>query len=422
MSGRAALKGDVEASGRRREARRFVTGASAFWATGGRPRVRGWCLCGWSTRLAAGLVVAVGVAGLGPAGADGAVWRVDPVPAPAPSGDCIFTSATRVPGHATVWVVGVCEGGVPSSQLVSERRRANGSWEAIPVPSANGGFLLSVAAVSGRDVWAVGYGGSPTGEVGLVEHWDGTAWAVVPSPDVGLGTAHITYMSGVAVASPTSVWAVGSHTDASNRQRTLVEHWDGSAWTVVPTPNANGLDNRLTGVVTVPSTGGVWAFGVHATRTGGSRQLILHRGRYGWAVARRQPLVPASRLDAGAVVPGASGGVWAVGEARGHFLAERHSASGWRVVSTPSGGGFNELTSAAAIPGTSHLWAIGSGTTRGALIMRWTGDSWRITPVPSRPLCPELTGVTAISRVDAWAVGYASGCGNDDFPLVERYH
>jgi len=173
------------------------------------------------------------------------------------------------------------------------------------MPTPNGGSPLSVAAVSGRDVWAVGGTGSPIGSVGLVEHWDGTAWAVVPSPDVGLGSAHITELSGVAVASPTSVWAVGYHSGGSNRQRTLVEHWDGSAWTVVPTPNANGLDNRLTGVVTVPSTGGVWAFGVHATRTGGSRQLILHRGRYGWAVARRQPLVPASRLDAGAVVPGA---------------------------------------------------------------------------------------------------------------------
>jgi len=235
------------------------------------------------------------------------------------------------------------------------------------------------------------------------------------------------------VASPSSLWAVGYHTDGSNRQRTLVEHWDGSAWTVVPTPNANGLlDNSLTGVVTVPSTGGVWAFGVHATRTGGSRQLILHKGRHGWAVARRQPLVPSSRLDAGAVVPGASGAVWAVGEAFGyfpahhgpahaHFLAERHSASGWRVVPTPTRGGFNELSSAAAIPGTSHLWKIGNGTTRGAVIMRWTGDSWRITPFPSRPLCPRLTGVTAISRVDAWAVGYATGCGIDEFPFVENY-
>ena len=334
-----------------------------------------------------------------------------------------------MPGHATVWVVGDCYGGLPSSpQLVSERRRSNGSWEAIPV-SPNRGSVVSVAAVSGRDVWAVG---SDAGG-GLVEHWDGTAWAVVPSPGVGVGTATNlpSDLTGVAVSSPTSVWAVGSQTDSSNRRRTLVEHWDGSAWTVVPTPNANALNNDLYGVVTVPSTGSVWAFGAHATRTGGSRQLILHKGRYGWAVARRQPLVPSSRLDGGAVVPGASGGVWAVGEAYGHFtrgnpphahfLAERHSASGWQVVPTPTRGGYNELFSAAAIPGTSHLWAIGNGT-RGAVTMRWTGDSWLITRTPSPPLCPRLTGVTAISRVNAWTVGYKNACGIDEFPLVEHYH
>jgi len=324
-----------------------------------------------------------------------------------------------VPGHATVWVVGSC----PGPQLVSYRRRENRPWEVILVPTPDESGLQSVAAVNGRDVWAVGAtSGAFPGIEGLIEHWNGTAWAQVPSPDPGLGTAHQTFLSGVAVASPTSVWAVGFHTGGRNRQRTLVEHWDGSAWTVVPTPNANGLDNRLTGVVTVPSTGSVWAFGVHATPTGGSRQLILHRGRYGWRVARRQPFVPSSYLGGGAVVPGASGGVWAVGEAHGDFLTERHSASGWRVVPSPSRVGFNVLTSAAAIPGTSHLWAVGNLSTERVVIMRWTGDSWRITPSPSLGGCPELDDVAAISRIDAWAVGSASGCGSSVGPLAEHYH
>jgi len=307
---------------------------------------------------------------------------------------------------------------------VSYRRRENRPWEVILVPTSDDSGLQSVAAVNGRDVWAVGdTSGAFPGIEGLIEHWDGTAWAQVPSPDPGLGTAHQTILSGVAVASPTSVWAVGCHTGGRNRQRTLVEHWNGSAWTVAPTPNANGLDNRLSAVVTVPSTGSVWAFGVHATPTGGSRQLILHRGRYGWRVARRQPFVPSSGLDGGAVVPGASGGVWAVGGAHGHFLTERHSASGWRVVPSPSRQGSNVLTSAAAIPGTSHLWAVGNlSTGRRVVIMRWTGDSWRITPSPFPSGCPGLADVTAISRTNAWAVGFGSGCGSSVGPLAEHYH
>jgi hypothetical protein len=370
------------------------------------------------TRFATGLALVAGIAGIAPAGADAGVWTVSPVPWPPQ--DCGLASADSVPGHATVWAVGSC----PGPQLVSYRRRANRPWEVFLVPTSGEGSLEDVAAVNGRDVWAVGVttGGAFPGSEGIIERWNGTAWVQIPSPDPGLGTAHQTMLAGVAVASPTSVWAVGWHTGRRNRRRTLVEHWNGSAWTMVPTPNANALDNVLDAVVTVPKTGSVWAFGVHATRTGGSRQLILHRGRYGWAVARRQPFVPASRLDGGAVVPGPSGGVWAVGEAQGDFLTERHSASGWRVVPSPGRSGFNELSSAAAIPGTSHLWAVGNLSTERVVIMRWTGDSWRITPSPVLGGCPGLGHVAAISRVDAWAVGTTSGCGSSVAPLAEHYH
>jgi hypothetical protein len=56
------------------------------------------------------------------------------------------------------------------------------------------------------------------------------------------------------------------------------------------------------------------------------------------------------------------------------------------------------------------------------VIMRWTGDSWRITPTPSLPGCPAPDGVAANSRVDAWAVGVWSSCGNGYSALVEHYH
>jgi hypothetical protein len=207
-------------------------------------------------------------------------------------------------------------------------------------------------------VWAVGVaaGGFP-GTRGLIEHWNGTAWAQVPSPDPGLGGAHETDLFGVALASPTSVWAVGYHTGRRSRLRTLVEHWNGSTWTVVPTPNTNALDNELNAVVTVPGTGSVWAFGAHATPTGGSRQRV---------------------------------------------------------------GRFNELASVAAIPGTSGLWAVGNLSTERVVIMRWTGDSWRKTPSPFLGGCPELDGVVAISRVNAWAVGSGSGCGSSTDPAGRR--
>ena len=60
-----------------------------------------------------------------------------------------------------------------------------------------------------------------------MEHWNGTAWSVVPSPNVG---PVLTLSHGVAAVSANDVWAVGSY-DVTDKA--LVEHWDGTAWSVV---------------------------------------------------------------------------------------------------------------------------------------------------------------------------------------------
>jgi hypothetical protein len=41
------------------------------------------------------------------------------------------------------------------------------------------GELQGVAVVSGTDAWAVGYQGDDT----LIERWNGTAWSAQPSPN-----------------------------------------------------------------------------------------------------------------------------------------------------------------------------------------------------------------------------------------------
>jgi hypothetical protein len=79
-----------------------------------------------------------------------------------------------------------------------------------------GGFQ-AVAAVSADDIWAVGVN---TGGL-LAEHWDGRTWSLVPSPASG-------ELDGVAAASPSSAWAVGSWSASSTA---IIEHWNGTAWT-----------------------------------------------------------------------------------------------------------------------------------------------------------------------------------------------
>ena len=90
--------------------------------------------------------------------------------------------------------------------------------------------LRAVSAVNATDVWAVGdatANGQSTGQT-LIEHWDGTAWTIVGTPPLSQAAA----LNGVAENSSADVWAVGEVGD-----QTLTEHWDGRGWQVVPSPS-----------------------------------------------------------------------------------------------------------------------------------------------------------------------------------------
>jgi hypothetical protein len=86
-----------------------------------------------------------------------------------------------------------------------------GSWNVVSSPNIGTGQnqLLGMTAISATDVWAVGdYTNSLGYEQTLTEHWDGTSWSVVSSPNVGTG---YNYLEGVAAVSANNVWAVGEY-------------------------------------------------------------------------------------------------------------------------------------------------------------------------------------------------------------------
>ena len=65
-----------------------------------------------------------------------------------------------------------------------------------------------MTAISANDVWAVEYANeNAQGQNGaaLVEHWDGTRWKLVDSPIAG----NATLLLAAAALSGTDVWSVG---------------------------------------------------------------------------------------------------------------------------------------------------------------------------------------------------------------------
>ncbi|HLJ35593.1 MAG TPA: hypothetical protein VKU38_18200, partial [Ktedonobacteraceae bacterium] len=95
----------------------------------------------------------------------------------------------------------------------------------------------------------------------LIEHWDGTQWTIVTSPNPPGSQVPVNGLMSVATVSPSDVWAVGYRQNAKGTLRTLSEHWDGTTWSAVTSPNRGTGENQLRGIAHVPGTNKVVAVG-----------------------------------------------------------------------------------------------------------------------------------------------------------------
>src|SRR5581483_11242549 len=129
------------------------------------------------------------------------------------------------------------------------------AWDQIASPNVgvSSNILNAVAAVTATDVWAVGQFSAASGFLHtLVEHWNGRQWSIVPSPNVG---THNNVLHGVSAVSATDAWAVGSVLDSNGTSHALIEHWNGTAWSVVTTDT---MPSSLMAVAAI-ATNDVWA-------------------------------------------------------------------------------------------------------------------------------------------------------------------
>src|SRR5205807_2376610 len=155
-------------------------------------------------------------------------------------------------------------------------------WGVVPSPNlgTDSNLLNGVAAVSSSDAWAVGYYGEYTVAQTLIEHWNGSAWIMFPSPNVD---ARTNVLNGVAAVSSSDAWAVGYYFSNAFVYQTLIEHWDGSGWSAIPSPSVGIRDNVLYGVA-VGSSSDVWAVGEYRDGSGEYQTLIEHWNGSAWSV------------------------------------------------------------------------------------------------------------------------------------------
>jgi hypothetical protein len=114
--------------------------------------------------------------------------------------------------------------------------------------------LAGVSAASKSDAWAVGcYIPGLSGVLNtLAHHFDGSRWTAYPLPNVGLQE---NCLNAVSMPAPGRAWGAGYYVSGKFQQQTLIEHFNGTVWSVVPSPSPGALQNILYGIAAITDTG-----------------------------------------------------------------------------------------------------------------------------------------------------------------------
>jgi hypothetical protein len=223
--------------------------------------------------------------------------------------------------------------------------------------------LSGVAATSSTNAWAVGYYAQLRGEREtrtLIEHWNGRSWKVQASPKPR-GFQRYNELSAVAATSSTDAWAVGAA-----RNRTLIEHWNGKAWKIQASPKLRL--SALSGVAATSSRN-AWAVGKYNTTPydGSGRALIEHWNGRAWKIqpSPNERSAPPGELDSGiavdnqlyAVAATSSTDAWAVGWPIKRAPIWQWNGKAWKAQASPKPGGM-ALNAVAAK--SSNIWAVGA--------------------------------------------------------------
>ncbi|MEW5988309.1 MAG: carboxypeptidase-like regulatory domain-containing protein [Chloroflexota bacterium] len=317
-----------------------------------------------------------------------------------------------------IWVVGDWNPNVPPTE--TGRRTLAQHWDGVnwqivttPDPSWSGmdyATLQDVAAVATNDVWAMGYSedfASLKSET-LIQHWDGTAWTIVASPNPG-GSNLINKLRAVAAVGPSDVWAVGG---GGYPERAMILHWDGVSWSAVN----NRCRVPLYGVTVVSATD-IWAVGDNTT--------CRYNGVSWQRVNSPQPRpayseVSYSLRDVDAV---ATNDMWAAGSRvldYGKYLVnlsffEHWNGSNWtRTLGAPG-----QIMYGVAAVSTNDVWAVGTSGF-GPLILHWDGVTWDSVPTPSEGSGGSLQAIDALAADELWAAGYYYDDTFDEQTLIEQ--
>ena len=351
-----------------------------------------------------------------------------------------FLSAQLVYDAAFNWRRSPANAGAPLGSYAVWRNK-DGAWQQ---PVDYWGAPLS------QDL-AVDLYGCPAGGCAALPPVAGCGeWYEIASPNPD-GDARL---EDVAVLAPWDAWAVGSFYGPiqgyfDDRQQSLTMHWDGSDWTVVPSPSPGPNPSTvqvLLEAVSAAATNDVWAVGWKQDQNAGGyvggRVLAMHWDGFAWQDMDAPwpldkdgtPYTSASGEQLYDVDARAADDVWMVGRywseqpngvIRWPGVAMRWNGSGFEVHELPMvSPAYNQVPVAVAAVSSDDVWAVGegNGTSEPAYIWHWNGASWVHVPGPTPGVDRALADVLAFSSDDVWAGGWYRDASWNYFPLIIHWN
>jgi len=170
---------------------------------------------------------------------NGTTWSISPSPDPSGVIDshlfavsCVSSSYCVTVGLATT---------ESANQTLAEVWNGT-TWSISPTPNPSGvpsSALIGVSCASPSECAAVG-DSNPSGQLDqpLAMVWNGTTWSITPVTNPSGATQSV--LGGVSCATASECTAVGYSAGDDTSFSTLVEVWNGTTWSISPSPNPGG--------------------------------------------------------------------------------------------------------------------------------------------------------------------------------------
>lgn len=301
--------------------------------------------------------------------------------------------------------------------LAEEWQRS--SWQETKASSAPGSIVDQFQNITCTGVdfcIAVGHYINGNGEgkalgATLAEAWNGSTWTIEPTPSPGSG-GDLAGLSGISCALVDSCVAVGYSTNGLGSSRPLTETWNGSDWISVKTAIPDGASSSLD---EVSCTDYCESVGTYTLDLGSSKPLVETNRSGSWsqiAAPGKEGVAPASldSVSCGSASSCVAVGSYEVSSTITRTFSEIRTGSRWSISRTPNTAGTNdEILKSVSCTSTTFCIAVGVAYTNQEasrpLAEVWNGVSWRVDRLPAPTESLSLDAVSCSSSSGCIAVG-----------------